>query len=330
MRPLAIGPMALGGVLLAALATVPLFASKYQLTLMIPFFSYGIALLGLNLLFGYGGLLSFGHAMFLGIGAYTAAVLTGVLRWQSFELILLAASLAGALVALPIGALCVRYTKIFFGMLTLAFGMLFHSFLFKFYAVTGGDEGMTVRRPVLLGLNLSGLDKTSFLGGPFYYYCLVLLALLAFLMWRIVRSPFGLHLRASRDNASKAQYLGVRVRLFRLVAFVISGAYGAIGGAILAVNTGLADPELAYWTQSGNLVFMAVLGGFGNFLGPLVGALAFIFLQDQLMSATQYWRFFMGAVLAAIVVLLPRGVTGLAVDLAGGPVRRRLPAKARA
>jgi branched-chain amino acid transport system permease protein len=323
-------PLLLGAALLAVLALVPLVAAKYQLTLMIPFFSYGIALLGLNLLFGYTGLLSFGHAMFLGIGAYTAAVFTSVLRLPSFELILLTAALVGGLIALPIGALCVRYTKIFFGMLTLAFGMLFHSFLFKFYAITGGDEGMTVRRPSLLGQTFAGMDKTSFLGGPFYYYCLVLLALLGFLMWRIVRSPFGLHLRAIRENPSKAQYLGVRVRLFRLFAFVISGAYGAVGGAILAVNTGLADPELAYWTQSGNLVFMAVLGGFGNFLGPIVGALAFIFLQDELMSATQYWRFFMGAILALIVILLPRGITGLAIDLAAGPARRWWPLKARA
>jgi branched-chain amino acid transport system permease protein len=316
-------PLAIAAVLLALLALLPLVAAQYHLTLMIPFFSYGIALLGLNLLFGTTGLLSFGHAMFLGIGAYTAAVFTGKWGIRSFELILLAAALMGALVALPVGALCVRYTKIFFGMLTLAFGMLFHSFLFKFYTVTGGDEGMTVRRPSLLGMNLAGLDKTSFLAGPFYYYCLVLLALLAFLMWRIQRSPFGLHLRAIRENAVKAEYLGVRVRRFRLCAFVVSGAYGAIGGAILAVNIGLADPELVYWTQSGNLVFMTVLGGFGNFVGPLVGALAFIFLQDQLMSATQYWRFFMGAILAIIVILLPRGITGLALDLAlRRPLRR--------
>jgi branched-chain amino acid transport system permease protein len=322
-------PLALGAALLALLALVPLVAAKYHVTLMIPFFSYGIALLGLNLLFGTAGLLSFGHAMFLGIGAYTAAVFTGKWGLRSFELILLASAAVAALVALPIGALCVRYTKIFFGMLTLAFGMLFHSFLFKFYAITGGDEGMTVRRPSLLGQNLAGLDKTSFLAGPFYYYCLALLALLAFLMWRITRSPFGLHLRALRDNPVKAAYLGVRVRLSRLCAFVVSAAYGAIGGAILAVNIGLADPELAYWTQSGNLVFMTVLGGFGNFLGPLVGALAFIFLQDQLMSATQYWRFGMGAILAAIVILLPRGITGLAVDIVLRPARLRL-AKARA
>jgi branched-chain amino acid transport system permease protein len=313
----------LGLALLAALVALKLVLPPYQLTLMIPFFSYAIALLGLNLLFGYTGLLSFGHALFLGIGAYSAAVVTSKTGLRSFELILALAIFVAVAVAIPVGLLCVRYTKIFFGMLTLAFGMLFHSFLFKFYAITGGDEGMTVRRPSLLGMDLAALDKTAFLAGPFYFYCLALLALGAFVMWRIVHSPFGLHLRAIRDNPGKAQYLGVRVRRFRLWAFVISAAYGAVGGAILAINTGLADPEIAYWTQSGNLVFMTVLGGFGNFLGPAVGALAFIFLQDHLMSATQYWRFLMGAILIAIVVVLPRGLTGLVVDLAR-PAWRRL------
>ena len=314
--------LAIGVLLIAALVAVPWVAPRYYTTLMIPFFGFGIALLGYNLLFGYTGLLSFGHAMFLGIGAYTAAMFTSKLGIRSFELILIAAALAAAAIAVPIGLVCVRYTKIFFGMLTLAFGMLFHSFLFKFYAVTGGDEGMTVRRPTLLWLDLARVDKTSFLTGPFYYYCLALLVLAVLLMWRIVHSPFGLHLRAVRENPVKAAYLGARVKRCRFYAFVISASYGAIGGAMLAVNTGLADPELAYWTQSGDLVFMTVLGGFNNFFGPLVGGLVFIMLKDQLMSLTQYWRFVLGAVLALIVIGLPHGLTGLAGGLVLRPFRK--------
>lgn len=301
--------------LLALLALLPQVAEQYYLTLMIPFFAYGIALLGLNLLFGYTGLLSFGHAMFIGIGAYTAAALTSKFGLRSFELALAASALAAFLVAIPVGLLSVRYTKIFFGMLTLAFGMLLHSFLFKFYDITGGDGGMRVLRPSLLGIDLSVLDKTVFLTGPFYYYCLALLAIAGFAMWRVVNSPFGLHLKAIRENPRKAEYLGVRVRRYRLYAFVISAVYCAVGGAIIAVPTGLADPELVYWTHSGNLVFMVVLGGFANFLGPIVGAFTFIFLQDQLMSLTQYWRFFLGAIIALIVILFPRGLMGLMQDL---------------
>jgi branched-chain amino acid transport system permease protein len=138
---------------------------------------------------------------------------------------------------------------------------------------------------------------------------------LGLVMWRIAHSPFGLHLAAIRENPRKAEYLGVRVRFFRLIAFLISAFYCGVGGVILAINTGQADPELAYWTHSGELVFMTVLGGFANFFGPLVGAFSFIFLKSELMGATQYWRFFLGLTLLLIVVLFPRGLMGLAQDL---------------
>ena len=300
---------------LVVLATFPNIAQPYYITLVLPAFAYAIALLGFNLLFGYTGLLSFGHALFVAIGAYGAAVLSSKLGIKSFELVLLISGVAAVIAAIPVALLSVRYVRIFFGILTLAFGMLFHSFLFKFYNLTGGDTGIRVLRPSLLGMDFKELDKTAFLIGPFYYYCLALLMLLGFVMWRIVHSPFGLHLTAIRENPRKAEYLGVRVRFFRLIAFLISAFYCAIGGVILAINTGQADPELAYWTHSGELVFMTVLGGFANFFGPLVGAFAFIFLKSELMGLTEYWRFFLGVTLAVIVIAFPRGLMGLAADL---------------
>ena len=303
----------------AVLALLPSVLPPYYVGLMIPFFGYAIALLGFNLLFGYTGLLSFGHAMFLGFGAYGAAVMSGVFGVKSFELVLVAVMFGSALVALPIAFLCARYVGIFFGMLTLAFGMLFYSFLFKFYHLTGGDSGMRVPRMNILGLTFERYNKIEFLAGPFYYYCLGLLLIAGFLMWRIVHSPFGLHLKTVRDNARKAEYLGVHVHRFRLAAFVISAAFGAVGGAILAFRVGLADPELVYWTQSGQLVFMAVLGGFSNFFGPIIGALTYTLLQDQLQSLTEYWRSMLGVILALIVIGFPEGIAGLAGDL-----RRRL------
>ena len=308
-----------------ALGLVPTLAPPFYANLLIPFFAYAIALLGFNLLFGYGGLLSFGHAMYLGLGAYAAAVVAGVLGLRHFELVLLAAALSAAAVALPIGFLCVRYTGIFFGMLTLAFGMLAHSFLFKFYHLTGGDSGMRVPRMRILGLEFDALNKIELLAGPFYYYCLALMLLAGFALWRIVHSPFGLHLRALRDNPQKAEYLGVRVRQLRLLAYVISAVYGGIGGAILGFRIGLADPELVHWTHSGHLVFMTVLGGFSNFFGPIVGALTLTLLQDQLQSITQYWRFVLGAMLAAIVIFFPRGLAGIATDAGNRLVRRKQP-----
>ena len=304
------------------LGAVPVLAPPYYASLLIPFFGYAIALLGFNLLFGYAGLLSFGHAMFLGLGAYGAAVMAGVLGIRQFEIVIVGVAMLSLLVAVPIGYLCVRYTGIFFGMLTLAFGMLAHSVLFKFYHLTGGDSGMRIPRMHIVGLEFAGYNKIELLAGPFYYYCLALLVIAGLIMWRIVHSPFGLHLRSTRDNAQKAEYLGVRVRQARLVAFAISAIYGAIGGTILGFRTGLADPELVYWTHSGHLVFMTVLGGFSNFLGPIVGALALTLLQDQLQSYTQYWRFVLGAILACVVIFVPRGLAGLATDFGSLVVRR--------
>lgn len=306
----------------AALIALPYFVPPYYVGLMIPFFAYAIALLGFNLLFGYGGLLSFGHAMFMGFGAYGAAIMAGTFGIKSFELVLAAAIVGSAIASLPIGMLCVRYTGIFFGMLTLAFGMLFHSFLFKFYYLTGGDSGMRVPRLDILGMDFAHYNKIGFLAGPFYYYCIGLLLVAGFAMWRIVHSPFGLHLKALRENPNKAEYLGVQIWRFRLAAFVISAAFSAAGGVILGFRVGLADPELVYWTQSGQLVFMAVLGGVSNFFGPIIGALAYTLLQDQLETLTQYWRFVMGAVLAIVVIGFPGGIAG-SVELLKRRPRKR-------
>ena len=304
-----------------ALMMLPIAAPPYYATLMIPFFGYAIALLGFNLLLGYSGLLSFGHAMFLVAGAYGTAIMAGVLGIRLFEPVLLAVVLGSMIAAAPIGFVCVRNVGIFFGMLTLAFGMLFYSFLFKFYHLTGGDSGMRVPRMKILGLELAQYNKIELLAGPFYYYCLALLVIAALLMWRIVHSPFGLHLRAIRDNARKAEYLGVHVHRCRLAAFVISAGFGAVGGAVLAFRIGIADPELVYWTHSGQLVFMTVLGGFSNFFGPVIGALVYILLQDELQSLTQYWRFVLGAILALIVIAAPGGIAGLIDQLPRRSVR---------
>jgi branched-chain amino acid transport system permease protein len=306
-----------GRVILASLAAgilvLPHVASTYHATLMLPFMSYGVILLGLNLLFGYTGLVSFGHALFIGIGAYTGAVLTSELGVRSLEAILLTAAVLGALVAAPVGALCVRYVKIYFGMLTLAFGMVFYTILLKFYRFTGGDEGMRVLRPLLVGVDLGDMPKVDYLVGPYYYYLAGVLALATLCMWRIVHSPFGLCLRTIRDNPAKAEALGVSVTRYRWYAFMISAVYAAVGGALLGPPTGNVDPTLAYWTHSGNIVFMTLLGGFASFFGPLLGAFVFIYLQDTVMSVVPYWRLIFGAILAFIVIFAPSGLMGLFV-----------------
>jgi len=302
-------------VAVVALAAAPHVANIYYVSLGIPFMAYAVALLGFNLLFGYGGQLSFGHALFLAIGAYSSALAVRLTGNAAFELMLLFAVAAALAISIPLAWIASRFSGIFFGMLTLSFGMLFYSFLNKFYDLTGGDSGMNVPQPSLLGIDFSQVDKMGFLTGPFYYYCLALLIVSAWIMWRIVRSPYGLHLQASRDNEVKASYLGVKVRQVRAVAFVISAIYGSVGGAMLAISTGLADPELSYWQQSGHLVFMAILGGYQELIGPIAGALIFILLQDELQAATQYWRFFLGVVLALLVIGMPGGLLGTAKQI---------------
>jgi branched-chain amino acid transport system permease protein len=278
------------------IAAFPYVTGPHYTILMFSAMGFAIALTGLNLLLGFTGLLSFGHAMFLAIGAYTAAYLTSA-KIMILEVTLLSAAAVAVVVAVPIGLLCIRYVKIYFSMLTLAFSMLLYSFLFKFY--------------LMLLIDLSKLDTVAILTGPMYYYVFGMLIVLTFLMWRISRSAFGLGLRAIRENEQKAQYLGVNVQRHRLVVFVIAAAYGALGGVIVAIPVGLAEPSLAYWVQSGNLVFMLLLGGFTNFFGPVLGAIAFIFFQDELMSYTEYWRLTFGVLLAVIVIFFPNGLMGI-------------------
>ena len=295
----------------AAVIAIPWVAPIYHVLLMLPFMAYGVVLLGLNLLFGYTGLVSFGHALFIGVGAYTAAFLTGMFKVRSLEVILVTAAVVAGVVAMPVAALCVRYVKIYFGMLTLAFGMVFYTFLLKFYKLTGGDEGMPVARPFLLGRDLGAIPKTEYLAGPYYLYSLAVLVIAALVMWRIVHSPFGLCLKAIRDNPAKAETLGIGVARYRWAAFVISAVYAGVGGALLATPIGNVDPTLAYWTHSGNIVFMTLLGGFASFFGPLLGAFVFIYLQDFVMSVVPFWRLVFGALLAALVIFAPGGLLGL-------------------
>jgi branched-chain amino acid transport system permease protein len=190
--------------------------------------------------------------------------------------------------------------------------MVFYTFVLKFYRLTGGDEGTPYLRPALLGFPLADMPKTDYLIGPFYYYSLGVLVVAAAVMWRIVHSPFGLCLRTIRDNPAKAEALGIGVRRHRWYAFMISAVYAAVGGALLGAPIGNVDPTLAYWTHSGNIVFMTLLGGFASFFGPVLGAFVFIYLEDLLKSlAPAVWRLIFGALLAAVVILAPGGLMGL-------------------
>lgn len=250
-----------------------------------------------NLLLGYGGLVSFGQAAFYGSGAYTVTL--GWRHWHwSFWLALVLAPLVGAALALPIGLIALRARKLYFALLTLAFSQLFFVLAQRQFTFTGGDDGSFVkfwatepRHGFLLVLAITTVS------------CLAL--------WRIVSSPFGLVLRATRENRDRMEALGLNVFVHQLVAFVISGAFCGLAGALFVVYSQASYPALLQWTTSGEPVIMAVIGGMYAFLGPAVGAVVYVVGHHYLIQHTKHWQMILGAVLLAIVLLRPDGLVGL-------------------
>jgi len=297
--------------LAALLLAFPYVAAPYQTILL----SYGlvmaIAALAFNLLLGYTGLLSFGHSVYFGGAAYAAAFIVKYLHVTSMEAFLAGGLVAGLVIAALFGFICVRYTRIFFSILTLALSQVLWSLVVKFFWVTGGTDGLRVPTPSLLG-GLFGApeDKVTFLAHRYYYYVLAVFAICTVLMWLIVSSPFGKSLQAIRDNEVRAEFVGVRVRKHRWIAFVLSGMFTGVAGVLWAPLNGLATPEALYWPFSGEIVFMTVMGGFRSFAGPVVGAVAFNYLKTYAVGRTEYWQLLLGVVLVALVLVMPDGILG--------------------
>jgi len=293
----------------------PWIATQYQAMLLGYGLVMAIAALGFNLLLGYTGLLSFGHSAFFGVGAYAVALMVKYLKVGSMELFLLGAIGASALIAALFGVVCVRYTRIFFGILTLALSQVLWSLAFKFFWVTGGTDGLRVPTPTLLGIVSGKGDKIEFLAHYYYYYILATFFVCVGLMWVIVNSPFGKALQSIRDNETRAEFVGVRVRRHRWVAFLISGVFTGVAGALWVPLNGLITPENLHWTFSGKIVFMTVLGGFRAFTGPIIGAVLYTYLEAYAVGNTVYWQFVLGTVLVVLVLSLPTGVVGTATRL---------------
>ena len=302
----------------AVLALAPLVLPPYQTILLGYGLVMAIAALGFNLLLGYTGLLSFGHCAYFGGGAYAVALLVKYGRTTSMELFLIAAVVASVLIAGLFGFACVRYTRIFFSILTMALSQVLWSLVFKFFWVTGGSDGLRVPTPSLLGIAVDPrADKTTFLAHRYYYYVLVLFLAAAAAMWLIVNSPFGKALQAIRDNETRAEFVGVEVRRYRWLAFVVSGVFTGLAGALWAPLNGLTTPDILYWQFSGEIVFFTVLGGFRTFTGPIVGAIVFNYLKTYAIGFTTYWQLLLGAVLIVLVLVLPTGIVGTLARVRG-------------
>ncbi|OLB37833.1 MAG: hypothetical protein AUI04_15320, partial [Candidatus Rokubacteria bacterium 13_2_20CM_2_64_8] len=272
--------------------------------------------LGFNLLLGYTGLLSFGHSAYFGTGAYVVALLVKYLGVASMELFVLAGILGSIAVAALFGVVCVRYTRIFFGILTLALSQVLWSLALKLFWVTGGSDGLRVPTPTLLGgLGGPGADKVEFIAHRYYYYVLILFLVATAAMWVIVSSPFGKALQAIRDNETRAEFVGVQVWKYRWIAFVISGAFTGLAGALWVPLNGLTTPDILYWPFSGRIVFFTVLGGFRTFVGPIVGAIAYNYLETYAVGFTVYWQLVLGIVLVLLVLTMPTGLVGTAIQI---------------
>jgi branched-chain amino acid transport system permease protein len=295
---------------LLALAALPLlFPGKALADFVIRMSAFAIFATSLNLLVGYGGMVSFGHGLFYGLGAYSFALLmqkAGTSVSAAFALTVL----INAAVAAVVGAICIRLREIYFAFLTLAFQMLLHSLIIAWTSVTGGDQGLTggIPRPPFLGIRL---DDPHHL----YLFCCTVLVVSLLLMRHLVQSPFGYTLRMIRDNPQRAAFLGVQVWHVRLLAFVVAGIFGGVGGTLISLFVSSAYPDFAYWTVSGEAVFMILLGGMTVFLGPLVGACILLLLNDLVTRLTEHYSLVLGIVILAFALGLRKGLLGFLADL---------------
>jgi branched-chain amino acid transport system permease protein len=293
--------------LLVFLAVLPVYViaggNQFLLILFTRIIILALAATSLNLILGYGGMVSFGHAVYLGIGGYVVGILAkeginaGIVQWP----LALAVS---ALFALIIGALSLRTRGVYFIMITLAFAQMIY-----YVAVSldryGADDGLTINRRSQFGLiNLS--NKIVF-----YYLCLALLLLVIFLVARLVNSRFGMVIRGAQSNERRMRAIGFPIFRYRLVCFVIAGTLCGLGGVLLANHTDFVSPAMMHWTRSGDLIVMVVLGGMGATFGPLIGAVALLVLEEALSGITEYWQIILGPLLLLIVLFARGGIVGL-------------------
>ena len=269
----------------------------------------GLAATGLNFLLGFTGVLSFGHAAYFGLGAYGVGLTIRYLVPSTMLGILVGVGV-GTLAAVVIGFLIRKLRGVYFAMVTIAFGQVFYFIVYRWNAVTGGDDGLSGwrRQPVDLGfarIDILG-DQTAF-----YYFVLMWFALATAAMWLLLRSPFGHTLIAIRENERRARFLGIPVEQHIWFSFVISALFASLAGTLYALLNNFADPHSLRWDKSGEFVIMTVLGGMRSFWGPLIGAAIFVVLQDYASSRTENWMSLIGILFVLVVLFFPRGVLGI-------------------
>ena len=281
------------------LLVFPLVITRFYTYLLALIFVSGLAAMSLNLVLGYGGIYQFHHAVFYGVGAYGAALTItklGYSPWIGF----LVGPLLAAFISLVMGVICVRLSKLYFGMLQISLGSLVWAIVYRWYSFTGGDDGIHgVPMPDLIGSTMGS-----------YYFALFVTAACLIVMYFIVKSPFGSALQGIRDNPVRSEAVGVNVKLHQLVALVIAGFFAGVAGVLFVVVDNSAFPDMLFWTLSLEILIMCLLGGWLTFLGPMLGAAIMVALRTFASTFTEYWTLIQGIILMLVIIFLPQGVLG--------------------
>lgn len=287
----------------ALLAVLPLFLQPGTLSLVNEMLILGMAACGLNLMMGYAGMVSFGPSGLYAVGAYTTALLllyTGL----PFGLALAAGPVMAGFVSVVVGWFCVRLTHVYFSLLTLAFSQIIYTIIFEWYGFTKGDDGIVdIRVPGFL-------DSIP----HYYYFSLVIVSISLTLMWMIVKSPFGKTLQALRENPSRTEFIGIHVRRYQLAAFVLSSFFLGLAGALYCGFSHTVFPDFGDIMKSTEMLVVCLLGGIYHFMGPVVGAIVYMFLDKIISSYTEYWPLVLGIVIILLLIFLRGGIVGFLVD----------------
>ena len=291
--------MVVGLGLVVLLLVAPVFLARFYVYLLTLILVTGLLATSLNMVLGFGGMYQFHHAVFYGIGAYAFALMLSKTT-LSPVFAFVAAPVAAAILSLVMGLICVRLSKLYFGMLQLSLGSLVWAVVFRWYSFTGGDDG------------IHGVPMPSFISSitSWYYFTLIVAGICLCAMYLIINSPFGRVFQAIRDNPERSEAIGVNVRLHQLVGLVIAGFFGGIAGMLFVTVEGSVFPDLMFWTLSLEILIMCLLGGWFTFLGPMLGAAIIVTLRTIVGVYTGYWTMVLAIVLMVLIFFLPQGVLG--------------------
>jgi len=302
--------LAITGILILLMA--PTILTQYYVYLLATVFTTALLATSLNLVLGYGGLLHLHHGVFFGVGAYTVAIVTTKTSWP-FAVAVMLAPLVAALIALVIGWFCVRLRGLYFGMLTLALGQLVWAIVYRWNALTNGDNGI---HAIPVPEFLSSINSV-------YYTTLLILVISLVILYMITKSPFGLTLLATRDNPVRSESVGINVKRHRLTAFVIAGFFAGISGVLFVLVERSVAPSLLFWNESAEVLIMCLMGGLTVFMGPMLGAGILVLISMIVGLYTEYWLLVLGLLLLFLVLFLPQGILGYLMEIYNKSQTRR-------